>query len=164
MITPDRVREIFSYNPAVGDLIWRVRTSKCVTLGSNAGWIDPKTGYRRIGVDNRIYQAHRLVWLYMTGMWPASQVDHKNTDKSDNRWTNLREATQQQNEQNKPLSKNNTSGYKGAFWHKNKKRWIASIRVDGRLRHLGSFDTAVDAHDAYCRAALENFGVFSRAA
>lgn len=88
--------------------------------------------------------------------------DHANGDTLDNRRGNLRIATHQQNNQNCRLSSRNTSGLKGAFWHKRLKRWQAAIRVDGRLVYLGYHQSAQDAHNAYRVAAEKYHGEFAR--
>jgi hypothetical protein len=77
-----------------------------------AGKINSK-GYRLIGVDGRWHKAHRLAWLYMTGSWPREQIDHINLIKNDNRFENLREATQTQNHAN---TRARRRGLKGITW------------------------------------------------
>jgi hypothetical protein len=119
-------------------------------------------GYLRISISGRDYKSHRLAWLIMTGSWPAKQIDHANLDKSDNRFVNLREATQSQNEANKRAYMNNTSGAKGVSWDKRRGKWVANIRRDGRQVHLGYFDTIEPAASAYERAAREINGEFAR--
>jgi hypothetical protein len=99
---------------------------------------------------------HRL----LTG-W--SYVDHKNGDGLDNRRENLRQATHGENVANARRRADNTSGYKGV--HKNSRRgrpWKAGIRADGRMRHLGYYDSPIDAARAYDIAAREVFGEFAR--
>jgi hypothetical protein len=74
-----------------------VSTSSNARAGDVAGGANNGDRYRRIRVDNQLYQAHRLAWLYMTGEWPSNGIDHINGHRADNRWANLREATQSQN-------------------------------------------------------------------
>jgi hypothetical protein len=59
------------------------------------------------------YLGHRLAWLYMVGVWPDDEIDHWNRDPSDNRFTNLRDATHAKNGFNSGKRSNNSSGRKG---------------------------------------------------
>lgn len=91
----------------------------------------------------------------------TEHVDHISGDKLDNRRNNLRIATRSQNLSNRGRPSNNTSGLKGAFWHKHNKKWMSSIGVNGRRKYLGYFDTPEEAHEAYCTAAQELHGAFA---
>jgi hypothetical protein len=92
--------------------------------------------------------------------WPY--VDHQNLDGLDNRRANLRQATHAENMSNKSRYKNNRSGFKGVGWFKPMGKWRARATIDGRLRHLGYFDTPEAAARAYDAAACEAFGEFAR--
>jgi len=120
-------------------------------------------GYRRICIDNRVYLAHRLAWLYMTGEWPKHQIDHINGNKNDNRHVNLREATNSENMRNTGKRSDNSSGFKGVYWNSEKMRWSAQISYNGRHKSLGTFDTAEEAHVAYRSASEKLHGQFARA-
>lgn len=88
-------------------------------------------------------------------------MDHRDLDTLNNRRYNLRLASQSQNQQNKAVQKNNALGIKGVY--ASLSRYCARIHVNGKLKHLGSFDTAEDAHSAYVTAAQEHFGEFAHA-
>lgn len=141
---------------------WRVPT-KNTAAGDIAGSRQSRS-YWHIGINNRLYMAHRLAWLYVTGAWPAANIDHINGNRSDNRFVNLRIATNIENARNSRMRVNNACGYKGVHYKKQLNKFVAQIRVGGRVLHLGVFKTAAEAHDAYCRAAKEHFGEFARAA
>lgn len=106
--------------------------------------------------------AARLAWLYMTGEWPACQVDHKDANEGNDAWSNLRAASHAENMRNKKACKSTYSGFKGVG--RNRKKWAARIRVDGTLKHLGTFTNPEEAHAAYAKAAEAHFGQFARAA
>lgn len=88
--------------------------------------------------------------------------DHKNGNTLNNTRDNLRIATRQQNSQNRKRSRNNVSGYKGVSWHRQKNKWQATIRIDGKNKFLGYFDNPQLAHEAYCKAAIGTHGNFAR--
>ena len=143
-ITAERAREILEYNPATGQLCWR-NSRSTVRAGAVAGTID-KDGYVCIRADGKTYKAHRLVWLIIHGVWPAGQIDHINRVKSDNRIENLRDATQELNQRNRDLRKDNISGVTGVYLHKQSGRWAASINnLEGRQVFLGLRDTMGEA-------------------
>lgn len=107
---------------------------------------------------------HRVILSRMLGRELArgEQADHINCDPLDNRRGNLRLATHAENSRNRRLRADNASGYKGAYWHKQRQRWQAQVRVDRKLKHLGYFDTAEEAARAYDAAARELHGEFAR--
>ena len=157
-LTAERLREVLNYDAETGIFTWLARTRNRVAVGDVAGSPD-RYGYLRIKIDGRIHSAHRLAWLYVHGEWPKDQLDHINGIRTDNRITNLREATNAENGHNrrKPHS-NNTTGYLGV--KRDRGRFQALIRLDGKQRYLGLFDTPEAAHAAYLEAKrrLHPFG------
>ena len=164
-LTQARLKELLHYDPVTGIFTWITRKAQRIHVGDVAGWANGK-GYLKVEIDGRGYFLHNLAWLYMTGEWPARQVDHKNCVGSYNAWDNLREATAVENGANTRLSKRNTSGFKGVHFRQKKrgtKRWQAYIRKNRQLKHLGYFYTPEEAHAAYVTAASELSGEFARA-
>lgn len=157
-IRNERLRELLHYDLATGVFTWRTRTGRSAA-GKAAGFAGT-AGYWDISVDRRTYRAHRLAWLYVTGDWPAADVDHKNRDRGDNRWANLRAATRSQNNAN--MAVRSTHGFKGATPVNG--RWMAQTKYNGRQIYLGLFDTPEEAHAAYMAAAERLWGNFARAA
>lgn len=147
-LTADRLRQLVAYNPETGVFTWIAKRRKC-RPGDVAGCL-MGTGYRAIRLDNNLHYAHRLAWLYVTGQWPAQQIDHANGDRADNRFSNLREATNIENAHNRRKRKSNTSGYTGV--RKENSRWAASIKVNYKAIRLGLFGTPEEAHQAYLSA------------
>ncbi len=88
--------------------------------------------------------------------------DHINGYTLDNRRSNLRPATHSQNMHNSKKPKHNTSGYKGVSLHKPANKWRADIQVNGTKMFLGLFNTAEQAYNVYCEAALKHHGKFAR--
>jgi len=163
-ITQERLKELLNYNPETGDFIWRVDRNGHVKAGMVAGNIHYKHGYREIRIGSKLYKAHRLVWLYVHGEMPVSFLDHINNDRSDNRLSNLRLATINQNAQNQKIRSNNTTGYKGVTFVKRVGRYWAQIFVNGKIKSLGYYHTPEEAHAAYCKGADKYFGEFARSA
>jgi hypothetical protein len=166
--TAARLREVLDYDRATGVFLWRHRTdvrggwnAKCA--GKVAGRLD-SDGYRQIAVDGRRYAASKLAWVYVTGEWPAREVDHRNLDRADDRFENLRPATHAQNGANRGLPPTNTSGRKGVHWNKKLKKWQAAIKVGKRRVHLGVFTDIEAAAAAYAAAARQHHGDFARIA
>ena len=95
MLTGSRLEQLLNDDQETGIFTWRGGHKK-VRAGMIAGTPD-KDGYICIKIDQIMYKAHRLAWLWMTGDWPTEEVDHKDLDKSNNRFGNLREATHSQN-------------------------------------------------------------------
>jgi hypothetical protein len=95
-----------------------------------------------------------LAWFYVTGKWPKNSIDHRDGDRANNRFKNLRDLTQSGNLQNRKVANaNNACGLLGV--HKNGRRWRAKIKIDYRDVHLGYFDTPKQAHAAYLKAKRE---------
>lgn len=164
-LTQERLKELLSYDPLTGVFLWlQDRGGK--RAGDIAGC--QKRTYTVISVDDQIYRAHHLAWLYMTGERPHPFIDHRDLNKHNNVWTNLRLATKSQNMANIGLIKSNVSGLKGVSRYRAGeaygKPWQASIAKDGKSKHLGHFATKEDAHAAYVTAAEHLFGQFARAA
>jgi len=160
-LTHARLTQLFHYDPANGHFTRLLNRCSRTRAGDIAG-NETAQGYLRIGIDGKEYTCHRLAWFYMTGEWPKDQIDHINGIRTDNRFTNLREATTAENTRNGLISKNNTSGFKGVCFHKDTGRWQAKIFINGKGRHLGLFDTAEAAANAYDAAAAKLHGEFAR--
>jgi hypothetical protein len=144
MLTCDRLRELFHYEPETGIFTRLVRTSNQTHAGDVVGAIDSH-GHVQISIDSRLYLAHRLAWLYMKGVWPENQIDHKNLIRHDNRFSNLREASNGQNIQNQPKRKSNKSGHKNVYWFAPHKKWSVQISANGKKNFLGYFNDLEEA-------------------
>jgi len=157
----ETVREYLHYDPDTGVIRWRVSPSRNVRAGTIAG--ADCEGYRLIRVGGGRFRAHHVAWVYMTGEWPPHQVDHRDMDRSNNRWANLRLATHSQNRANTRKTKNH-SGFKCVYWYPRTNRWRAGIGFGGKQKTIGYFKTAEEAHAAYCKEAERVWGEFARGA
>ena len=150
MLTAERVREVLDYNPDTGALTWRTTTSNRAVAGTLAGYAR-KDGRRAVMVDKRMYWAHRLAWLHVTGEWPRGMVDHIDGDNKNNAIANLRDVNNSVNQQNRRRAQsNNRLGLLGV--KKNGPGFSATIKAGGRKIHLGTWPTPGEAHAAYLAA------------
>lgn len=123
-----------------------------------------RAGYAQRNINNKGIKLHRIILSRILGRELISSeiADHANGDTLDNRRSNLRLATLLQNSQNVKRRIDNTSGYKGVYWKKDKNKWAARLRINNKCIWLGCFDSAEDAYFAYCEAAKKYFGEFAR--
>jgi hypothetical protein len=137
MITQKELKEILNYNSESGIFTWKniVKPAR-KKVGDVAGGLC--LGYVVIGINGKIYRAHRLAWLYIYGKWPNDQIDHVNGIKNDNRLCNLRECNQSKNNYNRKMQKNNTSGIKGVCKHKDK--WMVQFKINKNVMYFGTYD------------------------
>lgn len=163
------LKECFDYDSETGVLTWKDRPASHFSTshthkrwrarfaGTAAGNL--RQGRNVVRINSMQYLSSRVIWVWVTGETPPNLVDHKNTDRADDRWCNLRAATHSQNNYNRGKIRN-TTGLKGACFHKRTGRFTAAVTVDGKRRYIGVFDTAEEAHEAYCAAAKKLHGKF----
>lgn len=145
----EAIKTKLTYNPKTGDIFWK-------SSGKLAGYIE-NNGYRRITVNYYRFLAHHIAYVLMTGSFPVQQLDHKNKNRQDNSWSNLREATAEENSWNR-----STRGvYKFPETSNRKKKWLAEIVKKG-TRYSNYFLTEEEALS--WRALMENrlYGAFAK--
>ena len=111
-------------------------------------------GYLKVCLNRKSYLLHRLIFLMHNGSLPEL-LDHIDRDKTNNRIENLRVADKELNSWNRDKQSNNTSGFRGVSWNKGASKWHAYIKVRGKRIHLGLFDTAEEASEAYVKAQAD---------
>ena len=155
-MTRDELVAVLTLNktPAHWWFTWNTTQSNRAVAGTVAGGVNGK-GYWLIRYNRNKYSAHRLVWLHETGTLPTGQIDHINGNRADNRFTNLREVTNQQNSHNRLANKNSTTKVKGVSLSRTG-RFEAQIRNNGTKIHLGTYGTVADAARAYLAAAQQH--------
>ena len=158
-LTAERVRAALRYSPIVGVFEWR-QSGRRIRAGGLAGAVVRPSGYVRIVLDGIPYPAHRLAWLYMTGEWPADEVDHIDGDRSNNAWKNLRQATQTTNSWNKRNSQKPSLGAKGVSFLKGTGRWQARVVKNGETWRR-AYPTQQEAEAAIVEKRKELHGEFA---
>ena len=161
MLTQHQLKRALKYDPETGIFTWGGPDSQCYLSGTRAGSVYAN-GYRYIQLQGYARRSGILAWLYMTGEWPTKFVDHKDLNKSNDAWDNLRLADDSQNQANKGLARNNTSGTKGVRFEASRGKWRAQIMVNGHSKNLGRYLTREEAMNAYECAAKAAWGEFAR--
>jgi hypothetical protein len=169
-LTAERLREVVTYDPETGYFTWlpRAGTDRCTKAWTKrhahrrAGYLHKPSGYWLITVDGKLYKAHRLAHLHMTGEWPAKTIDHVQRQRADNRWNELRPATLAENGANTGLARSNTSGCKGVCWDPVNQRWRAYGTAAGRQHSFGRYALFEDAVAARQVGAQRIHGAFVR--
>ena len=159
--SPELLRKLLRYEPDTGKLFWRERTADM--FSSSGGrqesackrWNTCFSGREALGCVNgtgaksgSIFAvpvlAHRVAWAVFHGRWPDGEIDHINGVRVDNRIVNLRDVDGSVNNRNAKIRKDNSSGYAGVYKQKN--RYLAHIRIDGKQTVIGRFDCPKEAH------------------
>lgn len=162
-LTAEHLRGILHYEKKTGIMTWVFPPKNHPRmLGKNAG--STRTGkgksYIWIKVDRVAYSLSRLAFLWVTGEWPKEQIDHKNGNSLDNRWKNLRAATQVQNSWNHKKRARRINLPMGV-------KQLASGRFQARIAKnkvmhtIGSFDSPLQAKRAYEKKRKEFYGEFA---
>lgn len=160
-ISPQIIRDLFHYFPDTGELIRKEGPRK----GKSALSPTHGRGYSTVSIERINFLAHRVIFAWMTGVWPEHDVDHINGDRRDNRWCNLREATRSENLGNGRSGRGKYSAYKGVCKivrdYPLSRPWVAYITKAGKRINLGSFSCEKEAARAYDNAAKALFGDYA---
>jgi len=149
---PAEIAQHFSYDPSTG-LLWKYKKLWRNDKLGTPNKVDSH-GYLVVRFQKKYYKAHRIAWFLQTGEQPPVMVDHRNRQRLDNRWDNLRAADASVNGTNAKVRKDNVSGATGVYFVVAKNRWLASINLRGRKFHIGTFTNKADAVAA--RSAAKN--------
>ena len=149
-LSADQLRAILRYDQTTGIFVWLVRPSRRAFAGDIAGY-PASNGYTYITFERSKMFAHRLAWLYVTGMVPEVALDHIDGNRSNNRFANLRLAPGSVNQQNiRAATSKSLSGVLGAS--RQRDVFCARIVVNRKIIYLGTFVTAEEAGAAYLNA------------
>jgi hypothetical protein len=158
----ERINQLVDYNKEDGSFVWKIYRGGKAKVGTLAGSFRTD-GYHAICIDCHSYKSSRLAWFIVTGEDPKEfDIDHINGDVADNRFCNLRIATESQNCSNRKKRSDNKSGFKGVYAMG--KKWAAQVCANKQKKHLGVFETPELAYAAYINHANVMQGEFARAA
>lgn len=160
MITQAELQAVLDYDPLTGLFHWKQRVAQSIQIGDVAGSL-ADSGYMAIRIQDKLYYAHRLAWMFVHGEW-VELLDHDDMDKSNNRISNLRPTSSAGNNQNCGVRRSNKSGYKGVSWHDRRGVWHANIMSNRKQTFLGSFSSPIQAAKAYDDAAIAQHGAFAK--
>lgn len=152
------LRTRLAYDPETGLFTWIKHRFKKV-LGTTAG-CPHSHGYIRIRVHGVSYFAHRLAFMFTHNRLPEGEIDHINRIKTDNRISNLRESTVEENRSNCVAKRKRKGVLKGCYFSKKHNRWLAIAQKDNKRHYIGLFDTEIEAHEAYVEVARKLHGEF----
>jgi len=157
--TQEWLKQILNYDPETGLFVWKVGKGPVKDrIGTVAGCVHENHSgkkYIRIHIDGKQYSAHRLAWLYMTGKYPEDQVDHEDGNGENNRFSNLCEATNASNAKNRRLRSDNPTGVAGVRFDKQRKRFVAFIKAEGKNKFIGRYKTLEEAAKARKEAQIK---------
>lgn len=153
----EEVARLFTYDRETGVLYWRIRNSNNTRRNYVAGSIKGNNnGYRRVCIKGKIYMEHRIIMVLCFGHIPENaEIDHINHVRDDNRLCNLRFVTGSENSRNKSVSSKSTTGVTGVHFSKARKKYVAQIKVNRKIIHLGIFKTLEEAAAARREAELK---------
>lgn len=157
-LTAEYLRAILDYNPSTGLFTNKVQRGQRGPIGAVAGSYD-KDGYIMIMINRQKFRAGRLAFLYMKGYWPI-EVDHRDRDRANDAWLNLRECTRSQNTAHSERAVGE-SGLRGVRFDPRSSTWRARIAFGGYREWLGPFSTKEEAYAAYLAAADSTHGEFA---
>lgn len=138
----------FDYNHETGKLFRVLTGGVRVESGTDCN------GYIRSKFDGKLEYNHRLAWAWYYREQPPEYIDHIDGNRANNAIINLRACTLSQNQHNRKLSSNSTTGYTGVTYVKNRGKYKATIYKDSKPFYLGLYVTAEEAYEAYKKAKL----------
>lgn len=150
-LTYERAIEIFRYDGETGVLERKLKNGEWRVCGDKPN----SHGYGQVWVDGKMYKTHRLVWLLVYGVRPEHEIDHIDRNPMNNKIENLRAASPSENQHNQGMRRNNTSGYPGVYFNKQRNKYEANICLNGKQTFLGYYPTAIEACTAYMIAKIK---------
>jgi hypothetical protein len=172
-LTQEILKELLDYDPLTGIFVWRERPlsmfkseKDCYIwnkrfANKHAGCIAKVRGklYKNISILKKTYNLHRLAYFYITGKYTNDDIDCIDNDYTNIMFSNIR-LCKRSDTRYKTIKEKGTSGFIGVRLNKNN-RYRSEIYLDGKVIHLGMFNTPEEAHEAYCEAKRQISPEFS---
>lgn len=144
--TQEKLNQILSYDPIMGILTWKIQPAGRIKIGSAAGFLHNRDGYRRVKIDGVAYVASHLAWvMYYGDKGVPTRIGHHNHDRADISIKNLFVSSAVKGAKNQVRSTANTSGITGVSYCRRGKLWCASIRINQIDINLGRYKRKSDA-------------------
>lgn len=164
----EKIRDKLRYDLESGKVIWTKPSGSKIKPGREAGAVVKRRGgmfYRLMTLDgenriNRTFLVHHIAYYLHTGSWPPSLIDHRDRDGTNNKWSNLRLADDNQSAQNRGQRRDNKTGTTGVLYQKRDKLYIAYISVNKKFIRLGYHKTLESAVAARKAAERKYHGEF----
>ena len=144
VVKQNLLMDLFNYSPESGVFTRLKSDSNRWPIGVAVG-SDNSGKYKQIFINGKNHMAHRMAWLYVYGSMPDGHIDHINGIRHDNRICNLRVVTRTENNRNRCINKNNTSGVNGVSWCKRTESWLVTICINSKMKYLGRFKDKSEA-------------------
>ena len=147
---------LFDYDSDTGTVYWKLSRSNRIKIGNPVGYKNPY-GYLQVRLEGKLWMLHRLIWLKQTEKFPNGEIDHKDGNRSNNSWSNLRDVSKYTNMQNrKKADKDSLTGVLGACYDKQSGKFREQLIMDKKKILNKLFYTAEEAGNAY-KQAKENY-------
>lgn len=164
MADQDFLKSRYNYDPETGIFTHTAKPTSARRAGKPVRNVF-NTGRAMLSLGGHLFQQSRAAWLYVTGENPIAIVEHINGDCADNRWVNLRLATQSQNCANRKVRSDNKLGVKGVTVQTVDKHGnILGYQVQAGGKYVGYFNDIEQAKAAYADEIIRAFGQFARTA
>jgi hypothetical protein len=152
-LSHEELLKILEYDPDTGIFTWTGLRSGTKS-GKIAGTLS-SDGYWQIQISGKIYRSHRLAWFYVYKKWPEGMLDHIDRDTLNASINNLRESSPTDNQRNRKVNKNSSTGVKGVSFNANSGKYEAYIKINYTKKHLGLFSSIEEAQLAQQMAETE---------
>lgn len=139
----------------------KIAAYNAAKLKSDINWTVDKDDYRCATVNGYTVRRHILNFYIKFG-WLPKYVDHIDNTPGNDWPENLRAATASQNACNSKRRSDNTSGIKGVSWDRKRNKWRARIKLNGKTKLVGRFDSLEEAKEAISKIRTEVHGDYAR--
>ncbi len=155
------LNHLFTCDAQSGTLTWNINgdRSRVHAEGKEAGTFSSR--YMRVYINRKGYALHRLIWKMVHGKDPSGVIDHIDGNTRNNKISNLREATQSENLQNRIISSNSTTGFKGVYYDKRRNHYLATYVKNGVRFQSNAYSTAEEADLVLRKLRADNDGEFA---
>ena len=150
------IKTHFVYDSETGIVKWKQKPKFGLKTNNGVVGSKYKSGnnfYLIMKCKGRGVGVHRIAWCLYYGEWPTKSIDHIDGNGLNNRIDNLRHVSHRENHLNRKSHRNGKLG--GSYLDKKSAKWHARIRINGKTKSIGLFNTEKEAHERYLQARKE---------